>query len=290
MSSSPSSRFLRVKFWSAATLLTVTVALSGCGSAAPDSAPPTLPASALAPDEDGAGSLPDPGQTPVSGQLLDTGQPARVTASSLNLRSGPATTYSVLAAMPSGSLVQVLSTDAGWSKVVYDGLTGWCSATYLTPITTGGVDEAMSRAQSGVGFSYWWGGGCWSAGATEKGSCVGSCPSCSHSGRWGADCSGYVSNVWQIPSPGATSVCRHPYSTVNFQNDHTYWADVPRSSVRRGDALVYNSGGSGHIFLYDNGDAWGWMKAYEAKGCSYGIIVGSRQASTAYKAIRRTGF
>ena len=283
MSNSPSLSSLRMSFLPAVTLLAALL-LGGCGSAEPPAG------SAPEVEEDGAGSTPDPGPLPITGPAPDAGQPAQVTASSLNLRSGPATTFAIIATIPGGSLVQVLETDSGWSKVVWEGNTGWCSAAYLTPVASGGVAEAMSRAQSGVGFSYWWGGGCWSTGATDKGSCVGTCPTCTHSGHWGADCSGYVAQIWQIPHAGATTTCGHPYSTSSFENDHTFWSDVPRSSIQRGDALVYNTGGHGHIFIYDSGDAWGWMKAYEAKGCSYGIIVGSRQASSAYKAIRRQGF
>jgi hypothetical protein len=60
--------------------------------------------------------------------------------------------------------------------------------------------------------------------------------------------------------------------------------------VKRGDAFVHNSGGSGHIFLYESGDAWGWVKAYEAKGCSYGIQHDTRMAYSNYKPIRRDGY
>lgn len=92
--------------------------------------------------------------------------------------------------------------------------------------------------------------------------------------------------------PGASSVssCAHPYSTYNFTNESREWRTVARGSAKRGDAFVYNQNGAGHIFLFDNGDPWGWMKAYEAKGCSYGIVHGSRTAGSNYKVIRRDGF
>lgn len=151
------------------------------------------------------------------------------------------------------------------------------------------VTDAINLAKSGVGFSYWWGGGCWKAGGT-KGSCSGSCPSCSHSGSWGADCSGYVAKAWQVPKTSDISTCSHPYSTDNFYNEEREWKTIPRSQAKRGDALVYRKNGAGHIFLVDSGDPWGTMKAYEAKGCSYGIVYNSRTASSDYKAIRRNGF
>jgi hypothetical protein len=152
------------------------------------------------------------------------------------------------------------------------------------------VTDAMNRAKSGVGFSYWWGGGCWSPGSSSKGSCTGSCPSCSHSGSWGADCSGYVAKAWQVPRTSATTTCSHPYSTDNFYNEEREWKTIPRSQARRGDAFVYRKNGAGHIFLVDSGDPWGSIKAYEAKGCSYGIVFNTRTASSDYTVIRRSGF
>jgi hypothetical protein len=68
------------------------------------------------------------------------------------------------------------------------------------------------------------------------------------------------------------------------------WRTVSRSSVKKGDAFVYHSNGAGHIFLYESGDGWGSMWAYEAKGCSYGIVHNLRTASSAYKAIARAGY
>ena len=182
----------------------------------------------------------------------------------------------------------------------YKGTKGWCSGQYLTPYSTtsggGGssgnasVDEAMKRAQSGVGFSYHWGGGCWDPNSSSRGSCMGSCPSCTHSGTWGADCSGFVAKAWQVPGPSALTTCEHPYSTYDFYNTHAHWSDVSRSNARRGDAFVYNKGGEGHIFLYDSGDGWGWITSYECRGCAAGCVKNSRTADSSYKAIRRAGF
>ena len=70
----------------------------------------------------------------------------------------------------------------------------------------------------------------------------------------------------------------------------THWHDVDRGALQPGDALVYNTNGEGHIFLYQSGDGWGSMYAYEAKGCSYGIVHDLRTASSAYHGIARTGY
>ncbi len=225
------------------------------------------------------------------------------TTSALNLRSGAGTGYKILHVIPQGADVVTVNRTTpvnGFYNIKHAGVEGWSYGAYLKTGGGGGgggsteVDKAIARAQDGVGFSYWWGHGRWlSTGPTSStaGSCSGSCPSCSHSGSYGADCSGYVAKVWVTPNGNdQLNVDSHPYSTYNFYNETPYWHAIARSSLTRGDALVYNSGGAGHMYIYDKGDAWGSHWAYEAKGCSYGIVHDLRTASTAYKAIRRNGW
>jgi hypothetical protein len=65
---------------------------------------------------------------------------------------------------------------------------------------------------------------------------------------------------------------------------------ISRDDATRADAMVYRSGGSGHIVLVESGDPWGQQWVYEARGCSYGVVHDLRTLSTSYKAIRRSGF
>jgi hypothetical protein len=81
----------------------------------------------------------------------------------------------------------------------------------------------------------------------------------------------------------------HPFSTYSFYNTSTHWSNVSRSNLARADALVYNSGGSGHIVVFESGDGWGSAWTYEARGCSYGVVHNTRTAGSAYKGIRRHG-
>jgi len=227
------------------------------------------------------------------------------TTANLNLRSGPSTSNTVRLVMPAGSTVTVVATapSGGFYNVRYSGTTGWSSGQYLkldtsgggTTTPPGGLEDAtrggaIERAKSAVGASYWWGHGRWypySQGGSNAGSCSGTCPNCSHSGSTGADCSGYVAKLWQVPSSNTRlTVDAHPYSTLSFMSDTSQWRTVSRGSVAAADAMVYRSGGAGHIFLYESGDGWSWMMAYEAKGCSAGILRNSRTASSAYHAIR----
>jgi uncharacterized protein YraI len=223
----------------------------------------------------------------------------------VNLRNGPGTTYSVLHVVPSGAKVTVEAADPknGFYKIKHDGTVGWSSGKYYTTVASDGGSTgelsaarqgALDRGKSMKGFSYWWGHGRWKPeGPTSstKGSCSGSCPSCSHGGSYGADCSGFVAKAWKVPSSNDDiTVDSHPYGTIHFVDSSSNWSTVSRGSVKPADALVYNSGGAGHIILFEKGDGWGSMYAYECKGCSAGCVYGLRTASSSYKAIRRAGW
>jgi hypothetical protein len=239
----------------------------------------------------------------------DTARVCNTGTSGLRQRSGPGTSYSILRVMPEGSTVTVVSSDSGWYKVDWSGKTGWSSGQYLCKVDTGGgggggggtggtdagfdsaatVDGSISIAKAAVGFSYWWGGGRFAAGAAA-GACYGSCPNCSHSGSYGADCSGFVAKAWRLPEAMPMDANKHPFATSSFLNSSTHWSHISRDSTKKADALVYNNGSAGHIFLYESGDAWGSMWTYEARGCSYGVVHNLRTAGSAYKTIRRDGY
>lgn len=151
-------------------------------------------------------------------------------------------------------------------------------------------DEILCRAKSAVGFSYAWGGSCWCSSGCDpnygcgKGSCSGSCPNCSHSGSYGADCSGLVNKVWQVPDGSATNACGHgPYVAASYRSSTSNWNVISRGDLKPGDVLASTS----HVLIYDGGDPWGSMLTYEARGCSYGIVHNWRTCSSSYSAARR---
>ncbi|MDY0003740.1 MAG: carboxypeptidase regulatory-like domain-containing protein [Polyangia bacterium] len=150
-------------------------------------------------------------------------------------------------------------------------------------------EQIIDRAVYGVGYSYWWGHGCWRTDGQSLGSCSGSCPSCTHTGSYGADCSGYVAKAWQVPSEIALTTDSHPYSTYNFRWESTWWSQVGWGDAKKADAFVYRNSANtgGHIILYESGDPWGSIWAYEAKGCSYGIVHNLKQLGSTYVALRR---
>lgn len=57
----------------------------------------------------------------------------RVTASVLNIRSGPSTDYKVVGSYKNGAIVDVYETRSGWARV---GTDRWCSMSYLSLIST----------------------------------------------------------------------------------------------------------------------------------------------------------
>ena len=291
------SRFL-YRCLSLALLITLgsLPALAGCSASAED------------PDSDdlvGASEEVDSGAYGVTGSIAEG--TILVSTTNVNLRSGASTSKSILHVVPEGSQVTVMAAtpSGGFYNVKHNGTVGWSYGQYYKVVDNGGGapddpavssarEDAIARAKSGTGFSYWWGHGRFrpeGPTASNKGSCSGSCPSCSHSGSYGGDCSGYVGKIWQVPSSNSDLTDdEHPYSTVSFNSDTSQWSTVSRANMKKADAMVYNSNGAGHILLYSSGDAWGSIYAYECKGCSYGCVAGYRTVSSAYHGIKRSGY
>lgn len=100
----------------------------------------------------------------VSGDYIqssgeNTGKKGYVTADVLNIRSGPATTYSVLFKLTSGTTVNVISKTGNWYEISYDGKKGYACADYISTESTGSNKGAkiVSLARSKLGCTYVWG-------------------------------------------------------------------------------------------------------------------------------------
>lgn len=233
------------------------------------------------------------------------------TTAGLNLRSGAGMDFRVRLVMPQGASVVTVNRstpDGSWYNVRYNGIEGWAHGGYLTlvraavpvstpstPVANGSArDQAISRAKGAVGFGYRWGKGRWipyGVTSQNKGVCTGNCPNCTYRGEYGADCSGYAAKVWTVPSWNDDMTKEsHPYSTWDFNGRNSQWSTVSRGSLQKADALVYNDGTGGHIVIYESGDGWGSVWAYEARGCAYGIVHNLRSFGSAYKGIARAGY
>ena len=86
-----------------------------------------------------------------------------VTASSLNFRTGPSTSYSIINVLMNGQKVEYISTSGSWLKVKYNGVTGYVHGDYVTTGTTDnsttGTTKYVSASvglnvRSGAGTSY----------------------------------------------------------------------------------------------------------------------------------------
>ncbi|MGZ3425381.1 MAG: SH3 domain-containing protein [Polyangia bacterium] len=276
-----------------AAVLAACIACAGCaGKLAGDDGDPTV--------ADGG----------LGGATLTAGGTGRVTATALNLRDGIGTSAAILASMPCGTQVALLdgpSTTpvAGWWDVRFGAsMTGWASGTYLVADAAflpsmcggdgggvpapGGADRIFALAKIAVGYAAYGRHGSWRDDGASVGSCSGSCPSCTHSGQYGADCSGFVAKVWQVPSASPITLDAHPFSTENFYNDQVYWTQIPRSTIQPADALVHRTSTSGHIALFESGaDPFGAVWLYEARGCATGVVHDLRTVDSSYIAIRR---
>jgi hypothetical protein len=102
------------------------IALSSCAGEAPHDPDPSDP-DPSEPDEEST-------TTTISGPI-EPGTKLKVcNATSLNQRSGPGTSYSILRALPGGAEVTVVATSGNWIRNNWNGKVGWSSAAYLCPV------------------------------------------------------------------------------------------------------------------------------------------------------------
>ena len=83
----------------------------------------------------------------------------KITTANLNLRTGPGTGYPIILTIPKGATVSVIGYSGSWSKLTYNGKTGYSSSSYLTnaappPVNTAGttyVTTANLNLRTGPG-------------------------------------------------------------------------------------------------------------------------------------------
>ncbi len=61
----------------------------------------------------------------------------QVNASTLNVRTGPGTGFSVMGTVRNGQIYASNAVQSGWRRIYYDSRTGWCSESFLTRRTNG---------------------------------------------------------------------------------------------------------------------------------------------------------
>jgi Cell wall-associated hydrolases (invasion-associated proteins) len=149
-----------------------------------------------------------------------------VTASRLNMRTGPATSYSVLHVLWQGNNVKVIGETNGWYRIqLSDGRVGWVIGTYLRVDTRQQkIDTVLSTARSLVGTPYVWGGE-----SPQEG---------------GFDCSGLTQY----------SFAQAGYSLNRVSREQAQQgAVVSRADIQPGDLIFYSFAGNGvidHVGIY----------------------------------------
>lgn len=77
-------------------------------------------------------------------------------STSLNLRSGHGTGFSIITSVPKGAIVYVSKADGMWVHVEYNGYTGYCAMNYLTANTSSNIylsDSNISLIQGQEGYT-----------------------------------------------------------------------------------------------------------------------------------------
>ena len=162
-----------------------------------------------------------------SGSTSQTSYKATVTATSLNVRSGTGTSYSVITKLSKGTVVDVLeSASNGWKKIkTSNGTIGWVSGSYLangvveqpsTP-STNKVQAVIDLAHKQLGKPYVWGA----------------------EGPNSFDCSGLIYYVYK----NAAGITLPRTSSAQYSAG----VAVSRSNLKAGDLIFSSTDGTGNI-------------------------------------------
>ena len=149
---------------------------------------------------------------------------------SLNVRSGPSTSYSVIGKVSEGDKVEVISTSNGWSKIKYNGKTGYVSSQYLSSSvsdsstsTSSSVSNVISLAKTLLGKPYVWGG----------------------QGPNAFDCSGLMTYIFK----NGAGINLPRTSTEQSK----YGVTVSKADLKPGDLIFSSTNGTGkvsHVGIY----------------------------------------
>ncbi|KZD30696.1 N-acetylmuramoyl-L-alanine amidase [Bacillus cereus] len=178
-----------------------------------------------------------------------------INASALNVRSGEGTNYRIIGALPQGQKVQVISENSGWSKIKYNGQTGYIGTRFLSKTPVGGAvdnkpndnqnnnqnnnnnnnnnnnsgdsSSLLAYAKSMQGVPYVWGG----------------------TSANGVDCSGYIYHVFKKFG-----------HNISRQSVAGYWSSLSKTSTPQPGDLIYfqntYKAGPSHMGIYLGGGSF----------------------------------
>ena len=161
-----------------------------------------------------------------------------INASALNVRSGEGTNYRIIGALPQGQKVQVISENSGWSKINYNGQTGYIGTRFLSKTPVGGAvdnkpnDNQNNNQNNNNNNTNNSGDSSLSYLHAEK-----SLPNARRTIRSGGtsangvDCSGYIYHVFKKFG-----------HNISRQSVAGYWSSLPQtSSPQPGDLIYFKS-------------------------------------------------
>ena len=162
----------------------------------------------------------------VENSTSQTSYKATVNATSLNVRSGAGTSYSVITKLSKGTVVDVIeSASNGWKKIkTSSGTTGWVSGDYLTKgvvenstSSTNKVQAVLDLAEKQLGKPYVWGA----------------------EGPNSFDCSGLIYYVYK----NAAGITLPRTSAAQYSAG----VAVSKSNLKAGDLIFSSTDGTGNI-------------------------------------------
>lgn len=170
------------------------------------------------------------------------------TTTAVNFRTGPSTGYSIISTLPAGAKVVVSSESGnGWSKVVYNGTTGYISSDYLSfsnelsgSFGTGTINASYVRMRSGPGTNS---------------SILGT-----YSSGTAMEVTGVNGNWYQVSYNGTTGYVRSDYMSLSGAaggGGSSSSTSGTAGTVKGSDVRLRSGPGTGYAILgtYSNGTA-----------------------------------
>jgi hypothetical protein len=122
--------------------------------AAPPAAPGAPPPAAPATPPPAAPAAPPP----PAAAAAPAAPSSAVTHSSVNLRNGPGTSFTVITLIPAGTSVEVHECKSGWCEATFQGQNGYIIQSSIAPGASGAAARARPRPGPGYGSGYYAGG------------------------------------------------------------------------------------------------------------------------------------
>ena len=169
------------------------------------------------------------------------------TTTAVNFRTGPSTGYSIISTLPAGAKVVVSSESGnGWSKVVYNGTTGYISSDYLSfsnelsgSFGTGTINASYVRMRSGPGTD-----------SSIRGT---------YSSGTAMEVTGVNGNWYQVSYNGTTGYVRSDYMSLSGAagGGSSSSSSGTAGTVKGSDVRLRSGPGTGYAILgtYSNGTA-----------------------------------